>query len=230
MYGAAGRPVVRRDISERIAESGFEIALGLYAFLAATWSVAAATLAMTDFHGHTAGFGVEGFTWRTYLLTQPGVIMHYLQLAFWPAGLCLDYNWPLAETVEQIVVPGTIVIALLGLTILGLAKRSALGFLRRCFLPDSGADIELHPEHGCRPRSADVFAAGGAAALVVIGGYAVWDRLIPCPEDEEYGVAERVIRWGLPVALVAVAAVALGWATLRRNMSIAPRKPSGRMC
>ena len=70
---------------------------GLYLALAATWGVVALLLISTGFHGGDTGFAVQGFTWWSYLLTQPGVIVHYLRLAFWPAGLCLDYGWPAAH-------------------------------------------------------------------------------------------------------------------------------------
>jgi hypothetical protein len=36
-----------------------------------------------------------------YLLTQAGVILHYLRLCVWPAGLLLDHDWPLATRPDQ---------------------------------------------------------------------------------------------------------------------------------
>ncbi len=65
---------------------------GLYLALAATWGVVAALLISTGFHGGTAGFAAERCTWWTYLLTQSGVMVHYLRLVFWPTGLCIDYG------------------------------------------------------------------------------------------------------------------------------------------
>ncbi|NCA12237.1 hypothetical protein EBR56_10625, partial [bacterium] len=58
-----------------------------------------------------------------YLLTQPGVILHYLQLTAWPAGQCLDYDWPLATTTRQILLPGLVVLALLAATAVGAWHR-----------------------------------------------------------------------------------------------------------
>ena len=106
---------------------------GLYLALAATWGVVAALLISTGFHGGTTGFGVRKFTCWSYLLTQPGVIVHYLRLAFWPTGLCLDYNWPTAHTLGEILLPGILVAGLLGLTVWALVKRPKWGFLGAWF-------------------------------------------------------------------------------------------------
>ena len=37
------------------------------------------------------------------------MILHYLRLAFWPHPLVLDYGWPVAQTVGEIL-PGAIVV------------------------------------------------------------------------------------------------------------------------
>jgi hypothetical protein len=44
----------------------------------------------------SAGFEYAGAAPLQYAMTQPGVILHYLRLAFWPDNLCLDYGWPSA--------------------------------------------------------------------------------------------------------------------------------------
>ena len=106
---------------------------GLYLALAATWGLIAWIFAATRFHGGTTGFAVQEFTAWSYLLTQPGVLVHYLRLAFWPAGLCLDYGWPPAETINQIVWPGVLILGLLGLTAWVLWSARHLGFWERRF-------------------------------------------------------------------------------------------------
>ena len=37
---------------------------------------------------------VEGVSPLDYALSQPGVILHYLQTAIWPSGLALDSRSP----------------------------------------------------------------------------------------------------------------------------------------
>lgn len=77
----------------------------------------------------TVGFAYKGVSPLEYALTQPGVILHYLRLAFWPHPLCLDYGWPVARTAAQIL-PGMIVIASLLLASLwALIRRPMVGFL-----------------------------------------------------------------------------------------------------
>ena len=87
----------------------------------------------TNFYGGTTGFAVKKFTWWSYLLTQSGVLAHYLRLAFWPSGLCLDYGWPPARTVGAIVPPALLILGLLGLTGWALVRRPAVGFPGACF-------------------------------------------------------------------------------------------------
>lgn len=81
----------------------------------------------------TVGFAMEGLTPWQYALTQPGVILHYLWLSLWPDPLCIDYGWPVAERVWEIL-PGALCIAvLLAATAWALVKRPVIGFLAASF-------------------------------------------------------------------------------------------------
>ncbi len=105
----------------------------LYLGLASTWMMlgyltgAAGNVARPD------AYWEEQFTWWSYLLTQPGVIAHYLQLAFWPSDLCLDYGWPAAKTFEEVLLPGTLIVVMAVLTLWAIVKRPAWGFLGAWF-------------------------------------------------------------------------------------------------
>ena len=102
-----------------------------YLALAASWLLLAwlvvRTGHMVELYGQHRGGAWYG--WREYLATQPGVIVHYLRLAFWPSGLCLDYNWPMAKTLDAVVYPAILLIGLLALTAWAMVKRPAWGFL-----------------------------------------------------------------------------------------------------
>ena len=88
-------------LGERAAD-GSRSRRGLYAGLAATWAVLAALVWMERWP-HSIGFAREGWTPWTYLLTQTGVIMHYIRLSFVPWPLALDYDgWPMAQSIPPL--------------------------------------------------------------------------------------------------------------------------------
>jgi len=66
----------------------------LYGGLAATWIVAALLLSTASYRGVGGDSGISPLR---YLATEWGVIVHYLRLFILPAGLVLDYGWPVAE-------------------------------------------------------------------------------------------------------------------------------------
>ncbi|HUN82346.1 MAG TPA: hypothetical protein VMV81_12655, partial [Phycisphaerae bacterium] len=43
----------------------------------------------------TVGFGLRDHNWWQHAISQPAVVLHYLQLTLWPASLCIDYEWPI---------------------------------------------------------------------------------------------------------------------------------------
>ncbi len=106
---------------------------GFYLALAGTWLLLAGLVLSMSTLGTAIGPGSQQFTWWSYLLTQPGVIVHYLRLAVWPSELCLDYDWPPASTVAEVLLPATVVAGLIAATVWALLKRSAWGFLGAWF-------------------------------------------------------------------------------------------------
>jgi tetratricopeptide (TPR) repeat protein len=196
----------RRALSER---------RWLYGCLAATWSLGGLMLWLTGFHGGTTGFGVTTFTWQSYALTQPGVILHYFQVAFWPAGLSLDYGWPAAKSFWQIVIPGTVVLALLGATILGLIKRSPLGFLGACFFLILAPTSSFIPIKDAAFDDRMYLSLAVLAVFVVVGFYAIWNKLTS--NDREPANSGLALRWLVPAALLTAGVAGLGWGTIERN-------------
>ncbi len=111
---------------------------GLYAGMAASWLLLPmlagnGILEVPDWRQPTAGFGFKGIPPQLYALTQAGVIVHYLRLAFWPSRLCFDYGWgygwPVAQTAMQVLPQMLVVVALLATTVWAWRRRPALGFL-----------------------------------------------------------------------------------------------------
>ena len=108
---------------------------GLYLALAATWSLllGVGVIQGVFFPAPTAvatmGFAYQGITPLEYLLTQPGVLLHYLRLSIVPYPLCLDYQWPVAKTAAAIIPPTIVVIGLLVGTLWAVWRRHWIGFL-----------------------------------------------------------------------------------------------------
>jgi len=101
--------------------------LPFYLGLAAMWGILGALLLAYPWGGGTgAGLGLPVGPWE-YARTQPGVILHYLGLSFWPRSLCLCYAWPISETFREIA-PASIVILLLLVGTGMLVQRLLMGF------------------------------------------------------------------------------------------------------
>ena len=81
---------------------------GIYLGLLAAWA-AFAVLQLHAVSRPWAGYALP-VSWFEYARSQPGVILHYLRLVFWPHPLVLDYGWPPAQTVGDIL-PGAMVVA-----------------------------------------------------------------------------------------------------------------------
>lgn len=102
----------------------------LHLALASSWCWLASSVAPTlTAETGTAGFRAPVLSPVEYLLSQSGVLLHYLKLVFWPHPLCLDYYWPIARSELAIVLPGLLVIGLLVTSLWALRRRPALGFL-----------------------------------------------------------------------------------------------------
>ena len=147
----------------------------------------------------------------TYACTQPEVICRYLQLAFWPRGLCLDWAWPPATTPGRIVPPLLTILALLGFTAWSAVRLPAVGFLLGSFFlilaPTSSFApiVDLAFEHRMYLPLAPL------AVLVVLAGRAGLRQLAG-----RFGIKPLPIHAAAGV-LAAIVAIALGATTYLRN-------------
>jgi len=102
---------------------------GLYIGLFLTWLIPLGLLTLTDHYSKTVGFQLKTITPAQYLLTQPGVILHYLKLCLIPHPLCLDYYaWPIAQSFSQSVLATMLVTALLAAAAWGTRQKNRWGF------------------------------------------------------------------------------------------------------
>ncbi len=106
----------------------------LYLGLAATWAILCALLIAYPWGAATgAGFGLaEAGPWE-YARTQPGVILNYLRLSFWPSSLCLDLLLADCDERRADHPAAAVIAALLAATLWALRRAPALGFLGAWF-------------------------------------------------------------------------------------------------
>ncbi len=149
----------------------------LYAVLAGTWLIVAAPVAALLSGAGSTGVGPRARPWGAYALTQSAVIAHYLRLAFWPVGLCLDYGWTLAKGAADVFPQGLLVAALLAGTAVALWRRPAAGFLGAWFFLILAPTSSIIPLADAAFEHRMYLPLAAVVCLVVIGGYALAARL-----------------------------------------------------
>jgi tetratricopeptide (TPR) repeat protein len=118
--------------------------------LAAMWLV----LVVLSWSGpriHSAGWSAGVSVWM-YLLNQALMIVRYLRLALWPAGLVLTYGYPRPLTLGSVLPAVVLVVALLGVTVASLRLAPRLGFLGAWFF------VTLAPTSSIVPIATEVGA------------------------------------------------------------------------
>jgi tetratricopeptide (TPR) repeat protein len=142
---------------------------GLHLALFATWLPLAWLVAGSAGRGGTAGLSAQVSPWH-YLLTQAWAVPHYLRLALWPSPLVFDYGIGLIRNPAEVIVPGLVVLALLGLTVWALVRRPRVGFALAFFF------LVLAPSSSVVPVATQVIAEhrmylalAAVTALVAVG-------------------------------------------------------------
>ena len=188
----------------------------LYMGLAATWGVlwmsgvVKGVLALSGQRGNV-GFGYKGATPLEYLMTQFGVLTHYLKLSFWPHPLCLDYFSPLAKTAAEIILPALLIVPLALATLWALFKKPALGFVGAWFF------IILSPTSSFIPIRDPLFehrmylSLAAVIVFVVIGA----DFGLRCAST--YLWLQAPVRNTMAGALTVLAIGSLTYGTIQRN-------------
>ena len=157
-----------------------------------------------------AGYALH-VSWLEYARSQPGVILHYLRLAFWPQPLVLDYGWPPARTVGEILPGAMVVAALLAATGYAFWRWPAWGFLGAWFF------LILAPTSSVMPLADLAFEhrmylpLAAVVTAVVLGGYVLGQSLV------DRGVVAARTATAVGGCLVLAASVTLGYVTYQRN-------------
>ena len=144
----------------------------LYALLGLTLAIVPILLMTSVAFISKSGGGFERLTVWQNLLTQSGVIVHYLRLALWPSKLVIDYDdWPIAQSLVDVLPQALLIVALLALTAHGLWRGHPLSFLGAWFF------IILAPTSSFLPLGTEIagerrmyLPAIAIATLAVLGG------------------------------------------------------------
>jgi len=150
---------------------------GLYLGLAATWLMLGGLVAKSS---HTTmWFRGAGLTSWDYLKTEPGVILYYLRLCFWPRPLVIDYyNWPIVSSLKDDLVPGTVVLGLLGATVWAFRRQPWLAFLGAWFFLILGPTSSFLPSAGEMAAERRMYLPLAAViTIVAVGAFALGKRL-----------------------------------------------------
>jgi len=197
---------------------------GLYVGLAATWALLAYLVLSAGLIGRRVEVGAPD--WLSYARSQPSVILHYLRLAVWPSRLCLHYDWPVAHDLWAIL-PGAMVLAvLLAAAVWGLWKRTAYGFFAAWFLLTLAPTSSILPLGQLAAEHRMYLPLAAVTTLAIAGAYILWEKLdkgtgLFCrtgPEGASHQRAPSPFSWAAPAGVLALVLLALGSATVRRNL------------
>ena len=158
----------------------------------------------------TAGIHAHGVTWARYLVSEPGVILHYLRLALWPRPLVFDYGWPPVPTFAAMMGPGLALEALGVLALVAWFRRRAVGFLALAFFQILAPTSGLVPISDLAFEHRMYLPLAAVVALVVMAVDAALRAWLPA------GAAR-----GLGLALLVAATLALGRVTAARTRDYA---------
>jgi Flp pilus assembly protein TadD len=188
----------------------------LYGGLAATWIILAA-LVVYERWPHSIGLDREGWTPWTYLLTETGVIVHYVRLAVVPSPLVIDYDgWPMARSILTVAPQATLLTTLVVLTMLAAVRRRPWAFASLwCFaiLAPSSSVLPLATEVAAERRM--YLPLAGLVAVGVIGAYAIGQRALAARVADPR--LRRRVGVGAAVVLTGSLAVTFAAMTYARN-------------
>ncbi len=180
---------------------------GLYAAQAATWSILVALIFLTR-KMISRDFQMTGPL--NYALTQPGVILYYLKLSFWPSPLIMDYNWPTAKNAADILYPAIMLLLLLAPTLWALFRRRWFGFVGAWFFLILAPSSSFIPTKQNLHEHRMYLSLAAVITLVVIAAdHLLRKALLKRP-------TQRLFRIVTAVSLIAIVA-ALGYLTYERN-------------
>ena len=190
--------------------------LPFYFGLAATWAILGALMIAYPWGGATgAGFGIAAVGPWEYARTQPGVILHYLRLSFWPSSLCLDYAWPIATSARRILPAAAVIAALLAGTLWALRRAPALGFLGAWFFLILAPTSSFMPIFDAAVERRMYLPLAAIVTACVLAAYGIGNQLVR--RVAESAGTRKLLGSVLAALVLLPLAAALGCRTFERN-------------
>ncbi|HZP59296.1 MAG TPA: tetratricopeptide repeat protein [Opitutaceae bacterium] len=181
-----------------------------YLGLAGTWILLAILVfSVGGNRNGSVGFGL-GLNWWNYELTQFQAVAHYLWLSLWPHPLVFDYGPFSIRNIAEILPQAVVLLLLAVATVIGLRRRTALGFAGAWFFAILAPTSLMPGPTDMLDEHRMYLALTSVVACLVIG----LDRLLgwtPVPSALRRG------RGAGGLFLLLVLTAALGFLTARRN-------------
>jgi protein O-mannosyl-transferase len=138
-----------------------------------------------------------------YLLTQFGVILHYLKLSVAPYPLCMDYAWPIAVEWREILPAAVVVVALFLVACRAVWGRKPYGFLAAWFFLMLAPSSSFFPLADMASEHRMYLAVAGVICAVVFGCH----RLVGLLSSGCSGRIRNLVGVAILVAVVCTLAV-----------------------
>lgn len=153
-----------------------------YLGLAGTWGVLVwAMVRYPDDYQHGALIWVEGLTPWTYLISQSAVLTWYLRLCLWPSGQRIDYDWPISESVLDVLPQALLIMALMGCTVWAMFRHPRWGFLGGWFFVILAPTSSVVPITDLAFEHRMYLPVAAVIAAFVLGGYILLRRYLGGP-------------------------------------------------
>lgn len=145
---------------------------------ACTWGLLPLLLQAGTGEVPTAGFRLKDVTPMEYLVTQPGVILHYLRLVFWPDILILDYDWPVAQSAVEVWPPALVLAVLMAAMLRWIRRRPEIGFWGAWFFLTLSPTSSFVPIKDLAFEHRMYLPLAGILAVAVLWGVSWSERLL----------------------------------------------------
>jgi protein O-mannosyl-transferase len=213
-------------LDRAVAFSSFKQAFlergGLYAALAATWSILAALL-LTGARADSVGFSLGVSSW-TYLLNQAEILTDYLRRSFWPYPLVFAYGEPRTVALADVLPEGALIVTLVLAACWTCWKTPRIGVLALAFfvvLAPTSSAVPIATEVGAERRM--YLPLMTLTLLVVLLADSVWRSILARASSRVDGDAARAQRWWRlgGAAVPIVVCMLLAALTIQRNTEYA---------